>query len=735
MKRLLLVPAVALAIVWACGSNPLPAATGQFVAPASFAATSGGDRDLLFIANSGSDELRALQICSTPLLADGGVDPTNTCPSSEDFQFLPGPARLYPATINVVARPTRLAGLRLCVADGGGCSATNGGVALVAGADPRLGVVDARHLVDEASHRVTPDGGPLQTLALEAPALDVVTSPTVDPATQAELPQPSARGYVAIRAHGTVPAKLVAVDVSLDDRGYARPPVAAGSCELPGVTPRKIAIAKGGGTKIYVADGVGDGAIEVLVSALVPAGGDCSGRRISFGGPLRSVAVSPAFLTCVPAAAPATGCASTTAHAPGEILAAVTESGRLLFARTGDGNLFPVPPASYDSTAAVETMEPLNPQQAAGGARDVVFLDAPRCDNPPCTQVYAGTAKAAVTANLNLVALATANDGAAYYIDVTGRRFVNSTYFDSDRSLRIPRFDILPLATDLVFTPAQKGVTGRNSDGWVNPGVTRTARWTAIYHAAIPGLERRGGNVTVNADGSLTFETQGGPLSSWSAPPIQLRTGDRVSFGAYFPPGGACPELANESPLRVEIPISAIVPPNTLVLDPAHQDAGGGTPLKLNPATCPSFGAVAEIRAAADEPWLIRSGNEVRKRLAVNVDWAATNTRFDYSTDYIKDNQTDTLLDGTRAADLEVSFKIVRADPVPGTQIVFSLLSEQVFMAVRDPVVFAGLSTGAFIYTSRRYTNLSYVAVTGSNEVLQGDPLNLATVGGIVAYR
>ena len=96
LKRLL--AAAAVAALAACSNTTTPVATGEFAAPSGLAVTSGGDRDLLFIANEGHDNLRALQLCTSDggTFADGGKD---TCPPQENLQFVPAPIRVFPAVV------------------------------------------------------------------------------------------------------------------------------------------------------------------------------------------------------------------------------------------------------------------------------------------------------------------------------------------------------------------------------------------------------------------------------------------------------------------------------------------------------------------------------------------------------------------------------------------------------------------------------------------------------------
>ena len=63
-RALLLLPLLAIA----CSTNASTVGVGQFNAPTGLAATGAGDRDVMFIANTGRDGLRALQLCNGPLL-------------------------------------------------------------------------------------------------------------------------------------------------------------------------------------------------------------------------------------------------------------------------------------------------------------------------------------------------------------------------------------------------------------------------------------------------------------------------------------------------------------------------------------------------------------------------------------------------------------------------------------------------------------------------------------------
>ena len=168
-----------LASVLACGTNTGIVPSGDFSGPTGLAIASLPDRDLLFIANQGANELRAITLCPTnPAVA--------TCGSNEEQQFLPGPIRLFPGSILVGERPLRLAGVPL--SDGTTDTSNppkliaNRGAVLVAGLGipdltkrtvPVLQVVDAANLLAASRNRSVTAKAPT-TVALPDPPVDVV---------------------------------------------------------------------------------------------------------------------------------------------------------------------------------------------------------------------------------------------------------------------------------------------------------------------------------------------------------------------------------------------------------------------------------------------------------------------------------------------------------------------------------------------------------------------------------
>ena len=59
-----------LALSGACGSTTAVIIGGDFASPAGIAVAPARDRDLVFVANTGGNELRVISICNKPSLPD-----------------------------------------------------------------------------------------------------------------------------------------------------------------------------------------------------------------------------------------------------------------------------------------------------------------------------------------------------------------------------------------------------------------------------------------------------------------------------------------------------------------------------------------------------------------------------------------------------------------------------------------------------------------------------------------
>jgi hypothetical protein len=309
LKRALLCAAILSA---ACGNSNQQLGSGQFVAPTGLGISSARDRDVVFVAGTGRDGLRALQICYTDPTT-GQVAPS--CASS-DLQFLPGPIRVFPANIETDDRPLRLAGARLTStvpSDGGVGVTSNAGIVLVVGADKSVKVVDVQNIVN------APDTGtanPALSLPLDGVGVDIVADNVINSAS--DLPSNPPAGvavpaFVVTAANETAPAELIELSVSLDANNAAQLPTIKGKCTLGTVVPTRVAIAQqeapaqispcpaDGGlctpgaptSDVFVADGAGDGVVRVP-RASIEAGGVCTVTRISAGGrSVNSIALSP----------------------------------------------------------------------------------------------------------------------------------------------------------------------------------------------------------------------------------------------------------------------------------------------------------------------------------------------------------------------------------------------------------------------------------------------------------
>ena len=131
MRLRFLVP---LAGALACSTNPSVFPGGDFSGPSGLAIAPVGDRDFLFVANQGANELRAIILCNS---APGA---STTCPSNQDGQFLPGPIRVFPASI-CISRKCRTNPVREAIAASravGLCSSTRRSDSLAREHCPRL---------------------------------------------------------------------------------------------------------------------------------------------------------------------------------------------------------------------------------------------------------------------------------------------------------------------------------------------------------------------------------------------------------------------------------------------------------------------------------------------------------------------------------------------------------------------------------------------------------------------
>jgi len=744
MKRALL---SAVLVAAACNTTTSPAAIGEFTSPTGMAATGAADRDVLFIANTGRDSLRALQLCNAPLSTDGGVASTDTCPPKDNGQFVPAPIRLFPATIETGDRPLRVAGVRLERADRSGA-----GVALVAGADSTVAVVDARALVDARSNpgvkSVT-----LPPVNVGAQTIDVVAANPMAAGLDVETATPA--GGIATAFVATV-TDLVVLGMSLDTAGLAQTPSIRARCTLSPVVPTKLAVTPSG-DQVFVADGAGDGVVAIATSSISSAGGPCTMVRIGAGGrSVRFISLSPHWYETVQVG----GAPQQVDHPAGELLMMVLkpldqttpgmdlDPGGVLFAETGTGSIVPIPPFGLQQTGQ-EPMQPLA-LPGPGLILEGTFLRAvpPRtspvppdlqpCALAPCTPLYVGQPSSSPTQLFNLLAAVTSTDGGTYFIDVPRRRFVNrNAYAVADDSSLLPTVDRAP-----AFSPVTVGAPVLTITSALEPGVAHTSSWFAVWHSPIPGLERRGGTVRqAMAGGPLTFTVNQTDFKIWQDDPsIRFGVGDVVSFGAYSFAGDSspgCQAVVNgETPYRFELTITGIGPepnsgstvPNTLTLA-VLPDTPGATGFHPD---CRIFAAAAEIRTGGAQPWLVLEGLNVKGRVQPDGTFVAHQRRFDYPRQAYSQSAPP-----LKANDVAFTFAITGNAPTsPKSGFSWAIGSGEFTVSYRDVFAVAGLATTVYAYSSPRIQNLLYSSITGSNEVLQADPSTLnSSAIGVVAYR
>jgi len=762
-----------------CGSNPSVIPAGDFSGPSGLAIAPLPDRDLLFIANQGSNELRAVTLCTAP----AGV--ASPCSPQEDQQLLPAPIRLFPGSILAGERPLRIAGAPLKTADG-----VLHGAVLVAGLDaipgvlPRqnaLRVLDAADLFaasqDKSKSAALPKFVPLTDVPVDVVASDAQgTSVAAVVATQ-----PAAGG----------PGALTVLTVTVGPDGLAMG-TATQQCALDFV-PARLALVPGdaGPQRVYVADGtpggtpggVGDGAVEVSVPGIPAIGAAplpaCPTRRLPasdpadsprLARPLRSLALSPTFTNPADGAPLAPGSlllgvtsedkALCTDHAPRTCPADLgvpagtvcvdhgTRScgrGRLVLISTnvgGQSALLPAPPTALTASGA-PPMAPLSPPTPA---REVAFMvtglrlfasgNIPTLVKPP------------------LVGLASTEDGTTVFLDVVNRRFFNDAR-DTGSFPPVPQLastTLLPLpAAGAVPTfqlaPAASGAS-KQFDGWVNAGVTRSAQWRVVWHGTMPRLESLSGNLS-RAPGSPTIRlTTGKSLAPWtSAPELQLGApsacalpypqcvGDFVRILSYSP-SGTCAALSTVP--SVDVPIAAI--------------DGLGMQLQAVPGFDPGPECFASTVTAAVEvhagtttagAWMVFEGLDVLGRLPTGAQFVITGPRFDYPF-----NPPDPLAPPPPPPprDVVVSFTVAGEEPVAGTFFSFTVLpflngskitDTQTVTGVRDttPRGQAGFAGPILVYSSARLGDpVFFTALTGEDAVLEAMPAQFG-VANTVSVR
>ena len=278
----------------------------------------------------------------------------------------------------------------------------------------------------------------------------------------------------------------------------------------------------------------------------------------------------------------------------------------------------------------------------------------------------------------------------------------------------------------------------------IEPGVTRGSSWRVVWHAAIPGLERRGGTITPVDSDTLRFTVTLPNLNLFrDDPAIALAVGDVVSLAGYSigtDNSAACQTVVSSesTPRRFELNIKDVQPDH---LDLQVLPDNGAT-LGFHPQGCSAFGAVAEVRTARTQPWLVFDGNTVKGRVRDDGTFDAHQPRFDYPLSAYGRTATD--VPPAPIASRDLAFSLLISGPIPdtpqeaGSQFIWSFTSGLSPVAYGDQVhTTPGFATAVYGYSSRRTQNLAFTSVTGMDEVLQADPffLNSTTTVGLVAYR
>jgi hypothetical protein len=768
---------MALALV-GCGSNPSVIPAGDFSGPTGLAVAPLADRDLLFIANQGSNELRAMSLCTAP------AGTSSTCSSTEDQQLLPAPIPLFPGSITVGQRPVRLAGAPLTAAGN-----TPHGAVLVIGSDKFLRVVDAASVFAASRTKPVQAGLPQQVALPEIP-VDVVAG---------DVPGPSVTAVVATLAGTGVPAALTVFDVALDAKGVATPSAPRQQCALDFV-PGRLALVPGLAAPdgrpqfVYVADGTpdgtpggtGDGAVEFSVAAIPavpnPPGGPIppcpAPRRLAASDPadsprrarpLRSLALSPAFVgtdgLSVAAGtfllgATATDKALCTDHGTQTCPAGLnipagavcadhgTRScgrGRLILIRTnvgGQSQLLRAPAPSGQDDPAV----PMVPLSARTPASEVAFIARASCPPPTtpqeCTALRLLSNTPAVL-HPPIIGVASTEDGTTVFLDVRNRRFFNDAR-DTGVAAPIPTVTSFTLtpgpsngASPTVFTFAAVGSGPSQSlSGWMNAGVTRSAQWRAVWHGVMPGLESLSGDLS-RAAGSPTVSLRlppGNSLAPWTSSrelqlgaasacslPYPQCVGDFVRVLSYSR-ANTCSALGT-APSTIDLPIAAIDADGLGMRLQAVSGFDPGPDCFASPLR-----ATVEVHAGTTTagPWTVFEGLDALGRLPHGQQYVITGPRFDYPLD-------PTIPPPGR--DIVLSFTLSGPQPdVAGTFWSVVISDGQAITGFRDAssVGLAGFGGPMVVYTSPRRTDaVVFTALTGSNSLAVSVPAQFGLANSV----
>lgn len=610
MRRLVLLAAAVLA----CGSNPSTIPAGDFSGPTALAIAPLVDRDLLFIANQGSNELRAMTLCHTPN--------ASSCPTAQDLQFLPAPIRVFPASILTGKRPLRLAGLPLSDGppDTSGNFIANHGAVLVAALDvaisqpadagvadgglsepvPALQLFDAANLL-AASQGNSPAADP-RAIQLPGSPVDVVAS---------DVPNKTVTAFAVSQAANATGGTLTVLAVSVDSAGLAQA-TRTKQCTLD-FNPTRLALIPGNSdldptqvpNHVYVADGtpggtaggIGDGVVEVSVPDIppIPVGGGpipaCSVfQRIPASDPLDSprrarplgaIAISPPALvdqnTAFPAGRYMLGvtlddpalcanhavgiCDPVVGSVPGALCVDQgmqnCGAGRIvLFNRATTTVPFTLSAAPAPGFSG-QPRRPAEPLRPPSEAREVAFMgrkDCPTSTPPPCTSVRVGLGIGITPVAIarSVIGVATTTDGSTLFIDV-----INGRFFEDHRDSDTLNIGIPPVPSELsrTLTPQSAPGVTPSDIGLASPEVTSSNPFVP-GHKQLTGWMNAG--VTRSSEWDMVWHPTLPGLAELSGNLTRNLPGDPITL--TLPPGKDLTPWISSPELQLGAPSACTLP-------------------------------------------------------------------------------------------------------------------------------------------------------------------------------
>ena len=148
------------------------------------------------------------------------------------------------------------------------------------------------------------------------------------------------------------------------------------------------------------------------------------------------------------------------------------------------------------------------------------------------------------------------------------------------------------------------------------------------------------------------------------------------------------------------------------------------------------LGIAFEVRTGATPAgeWVVFEGLTARGRVPHGHAFVQKARHFDYPLDYTLEP-----FNGVPPPQIDVQIAFAPIGPLPtldGQTFVFTTSQGTQPTTARDVLSNQGFASDVYAYTSPRYENLVFTALTGTNAVLRLSPANVgASQGALIVYR